>query len=89
MTIPAALKVIRAHTGELHAVGHFHLISLINDLHGAPTEEGITDLADRLQGHSLGLMREPGLETFVLAVCQQVIAEARTAIAFALLTEVL
>lgn len=85
MTIPAALRVLRAHTGDLHAVGHFHLISEIKDLHGAPTAAGIASLIDRLQGHSLGNMREPGLEMFVLAVCQQVIAEARTAIAFAAL----
>jgi len=85
MTIPAALRVLRAHTGDLHSVGHFHLIGDIRDLHSAPTEAGIAALTDRLQGHSLGRVREPGLEAFVLAVCQQVIAEARTAIAFAAL----
>lgn len=85
MTIPAALRVLRAHTGDLSAVGHLHLISEIKDLHNAPTEAGIAALADRLQGHSLGNMREPGLEAFVLAVCRQVIAEARTALAFAAL----
>ena len=85
MTIPAALKVLRAYTGELHSVGHFNWLQHIRDLHNAPTEEGIAAMTDRLQGHALGSMREPGLEAFVLAVCQQVIAEARTALAFAAL----
>jgi hypothetical protein len=85
MTIPAAIRVLRAHTADLHSVGHFHLIGDIRDLHSAPTEDKAAALADVLQGHSLGRVREPGLEAFVLAVCQQVIAEARTALAFAAL----
>ena len=85
MTIPAALKVLNTYSAELRAVGHANLLAEIRDLHRTPSQEGIDRLTRLLDGHSLDRMREPGLASAVLAVCAQVIAEARTALLFAAL----